>query len=236
MIVATVPGERMTKTTRLVITSLLGFAISATAYTVTASADPERRREERRDERREQRHEDQRREERHEERREERREDRREERREGPRGGPLRAPREPPRLRLGRRQLRVARRRVRVDAGPLRGRASRLSLARAALGGPRWRLRPHRWRLDRRRSRHGASRQARGALGASPRLRVDPRPVGLGRWPVELGARSLRARARRPPLARASLGEPRRRVDQRRRRLGVAITASRRAPVRAART
>jgi len=62
----------MTKTTRLVITSLLGFAISATAFTVTASADPERRREERRDERREQRHEDQRREERHEELREER--------------------------------------------------------------------------------------------------------------------------------------------------------------------
>ena len=70
MIVATVPGERMTKTTRLFITSLLGFAISATAFTVTASADPERRREERRDEHREQRHEDQRREERHEERRE----------------------------------------------------------------------------------------------------------------------------------------------------------------------
>src|SRR3569623_1735261 len=69
MIVATVPGERMTKTTRLVITSLLGFAISATAFTVTATADPERRREERRGERREQRPGDQRRVERHENRR-----------------------------------------------------------------------------------------------------------------------------------------------------------------------
>jgi hypothetical protein len=84
MIVATVPGECMTKTTRLFITSILGFAISATAFTVTASADPDRRREERRDEHKEQRHEEQRREERHEEKREERRE----ERHEGPRAAP----------------------------------------------------------------------------------------------------------------------------------------------------
>ncbi len=65
----------MTRSTRIVLTSLLGFSISATAL-----AGPEHRREERKEDR----HEEKRREERHEQKREEHRE----ERHEGPRSRP----------------------------------------------------------------------------------------------------------------------------------------------------
>jgi hypothetical protein len=66
----------MKKTTRILLTSLLGLTIAGTAF----AGPEERRREERREERREDRHEERKREERREERREDRRDQRREER------------------------------------------------------------------------------------------------------------------------------------------------------------